>query len=93
MVPGFTLICEMSEYNENDLIDSNLSQSYTRGGKTVQIEIYRLPDTLWTIEVTDQFGNSTVWDKEFETDAEALACALKELEEDGIDEFIGLPGK
>jgi Mn-dependent DtxR family transcriptional regulator len=41
--------------------------------------------------VVDGFGNSTVWDGTFETDAEALEFVLSEIERDGIDEFIGDP--
>lgn len=83
----------MREFNENDLIDSPLNRSYTRDGNTVQIEIYRMPGTPWTVEVIDEFNNSTLWDEEFVTDAEALAFALQELEQNGISEFIGSPGK
>ena len=83
----------MREFDENDLIDSSLNQSYTREGKTVKIEIYRMPGTLWTLEIVDESGNSTVWDEEFKSDAEALSLALKDLERDGIDEFIGPPAR
>lgn len=81
----------MREFDENDLINSSLNQRYTSEGKTVRIEIYRMPGTLWTLEVIDESGNSTVWDEEFETDAEALSLALTDLGRDGIDEFIGPP--
>lgn len=81
----------MREYNENDLIDSPLNERYTSGGKSVEIEIYRMPGTLWSIQVLDEFDNSTVWDEGFATDAEALAFVLAEIERDGIDEFIGSP--
>jgi hypothetical protein len=79
----------MPEYSHNEVIDSPLSQRFSRDGKTVTIEIYRLPGTPWAVEVVDQFNNSTVWDEEFETDSAALAFVLSELERDGIDEFIG----
>lgn len=79
------------DFNENDLIDSPLSQTYSRDSKTVSIEIFRLPGTFWSIQVVDGHGNSTVWDDEFSTDSAALACALHELERDGIDAFIGTP--
>lgn len=51
--------------------------------------IYRLPDTGWTLEVVDQYGNSTVWDGEFSTDQEALNQFLEDLKQDGIDALIG----
>ena len=81
----------MPDYDENDLIDSLLSQKFTQDGKTVEICIYRMPDSPWVLEVVDDFGNSTVWDEQFETDHDALDCALDEIEEDGIDAFIGSP--
>ena len=80
-------------FNENDLIDSPLSQPYTRDGKTVNIEIFRLPGTAWSLQVVDAHGNSTVYDDEFSTDSAALACVLHELNRDGIDAFIGAPLK
>ena len=80
-------------YNENDLIDSPLNQVYERNGKAVEIEIYRMPDTKWTAEVTDGSDNSTVYADEFETDADALNAVLEDLEKNGIDQFIGGPGK
>ena len=50
-----------------------------------------MPDTGWNVQVVDTFGNSTVWDDEFESDKEALQFVLAEIERDGIDEFIGPP--
>lgn len=79
----------MREYDENDLIDSLLNQKYMKDGKSVEIHIYKLPNTDWTLEVVDSFGNSTVYDDEFATDSEALACFLDEIEQNGIEGFIG----
>jgi hypothetical protein len=76
-------------YDENDLIYSALQQDYQVEGKTVQIQIYRMPDSGWTLEVVDQYNNSTVWDGEFDSDQEALDLALAELNEEGIEAFIG----
>lgn len=75
--------------DENDLIYSPLQQHYTSEGKTVEVCIYRLPDTGWTLEVVDQYDNSTVWDGEFETDQDAFDLFLAELEEEGIEAMIG----
>ncbi len=74
--------------DEHDLIYSPLQQTYSAGGHQVEIHIYRMPDTGWSLEVVDEHNNSTVWDDLFETDEEALAVALQELNEDGIDAFI-----
>jgi len=48
-----------------------------------------MPDTGWTLEVVDQYGNSTVWDGEFSTDKEAFDHFLEELKLDGIEALIG----
>ncbi|WP_348944430.1 hypothetical protein ABHF33_13490 [Chitinibacter sp. FCG-7] len=76
-------------FDENDLINSPLTQKYTSNGKTVEICIYRMPDTGWTLEVVDQYNNSTVWDGEFETDQQALDCFFREIQQDGIEAMIG----
>jgi hypothetical protein len=75
--------------DEHDLIYSPLQQNYTTDGKTVEVYIYKLPDTGWTLEVVDQYNNSTVWDGEFNTDQEAFDLFLDELKEEGIDAMIG----
>lgn len=76
-------------YDERDLIYSPLQQTYGAGGHQVEIHIYRMPDTGWSLEIVDEHNNSTVWDDLFETDEAALAVALQELNEEGIDAFIG----
>ena len=40
-------------YDEHDLIDSPLNQTYTADGRSVEIHIYRMPNTGWTLEVVD----------------------------------------
>ena len=79
----------MNNFSEKDLIDSNLNQTITRNGKSIEVHIYRLPNTSWTLEVVDEFGNSTVYDDEFTNDALALNALLDDIEKDGIDSFIG----
>jgi hypothetical protein len=76
-------------YNETDLISSPLEQKYTVDGKTVDVCIYRLPDTGWTLEVVDQYNNSIVYDGEFESDQDAFDLFLEEVNEQGIDSMIG----
>ena len=34
--------------DEHDLIDSPLNQTYTANGRSVEIHIYRMPNTGWT---------------------------------------------
>ena len=50
-----------------------------------------MPDSDWTLEVVDEFNNSTVWDQEYITDAEAFKVCLEEIEKDGINAFIVEP--
>lgn len=79
----------MHDYDEKDLIDSELNQKYTKDGESVEIQIYRMPNTSWILEVVDSFGNSTVFEDEFATDGEALSYVIDEIERDGIEGFIG----
>ena len=74
----------MQNYDEKDLIDSALNQTYTKDGKSVEIHIYKMPNTSWILEVVDSYGNSTVFDDEFATDSEALSSVIDEIERDGI---------
>lgn len=83
-----TPLCQVM-YDEYDLIYSPLQQKYTAEGKTVEVCIYRMPDTGWTLEVVDQYNNSTVWDGEFNTDQEAFDLFLEEVKAEGIEAMIG----
>lgn len=80
-------------YDEHDLIYSPLQQNYTVGAQTVEICIYRMPHTAWTLEVIDEHGNSTVWDDEFGTDQAALDEVMRSIREDGIGRLIGEPSQ
>jgi len=62
-------------HDEHDLIHSPLQQNYTVGTHTVEICIYRMPNTAWALEVIDEHGNSTVWDDKFRTDQAARRSA------------------
>lgn len=74
---------------EPELIYSPLQQRYAADGKAVDVCIYRLPDTGWTLEVVDQFGNSLVWEEVFASDQAAYDVFLEEVREEGIDSMIG----
>ena len=58
-------------------------------GHTIEICIYRMPDTEWTLEIMDEYDNSTVWDNTFDTDQLALEEALKAIEEGSFHTFVG----
>ena len=70
---------------------SPLCRSVSDKGHTVRLEIYRGPDTAWTLEAVDSSNSSTVWDDLFATDQAALDEALRTISEEGIDSLIGPP--
>jgi hypothetical protein len=74
--------------DEPEFIESPLSQQVTRNGVTVKVEIYADNDGRWILEVVDAENASHVWDEHFETDALALAEALRALDEEPLD-FVG----
>lgn len=78
-------------FDEDDLIHSPLQQTFSAGGQSVEILIYRMPDSGWILEVVDAFGGSTVWDDEFETDHAALDEVMRMIREEGIEAFVGEP--
>jgi C4-type Zn-finger protein len=76
--------------DEPNLEISPLSQTITSGDHTVKVEIYRLEGgSSWTLEIEDEFGNSTVWDDEFESDKLALSEAKSSILSETISSFIG----
>jgi len=81
----------MTKNEESKLIYSSLQQTYTIGDKSIDIQIYRLPETGWTIEVVDEHGNSTVWNDEFATDQDAFDEVMRTISEEGIESLIGKP--
>ena len=77
--------------DDYQLVTSPLCRSVTANGHTVRLEIYRGPDTDWTLEAVDEFNNSTVWDDLFATDQAALDEALRTIQDEGIESLIGPP--
>ncbi len=79
-------------FNEPDLeLElSEFSQKISNSGKTIEVEIYRfVGENSWTLEVVDQYGNSTVWDDDFALDIDALNEVKRVIFVDGIDTLIG----
>jgi hypothetical protein len=74
--------------DEPDFIESPLSQSVTRNGVQVRVEIYGDSQGGWILEVVDAENASHVWDEHFETDEQALTEALRALDEEPL-EFLG----
>ena len=77
----------MTAVQEPELIYSDLNTRYTEGGLSIDINIYRLPDTDWILEVVADDGNSTVWEDPFATDEAAFAEAMEAIKEYGIPSF------
>ena len=70
---------------------SPLSQQINRDGHTVRVDIYENGEGGWILEVVDHFGNSTVWDQSFPSDADALNEAIRTIESEGIESLIDAP--
>ena len=76
-----------------NIINSRHNGKFTRGGITIEVCIYRLEDTKWTLEVVDENGTSIVWDGEFDTDDAAHAEFLRSVETEGLDGILRDPKK
>lgn len=76
--------------DDPELEESPFSGTVTSGKRTVKVEIYRPVGTPeWTLEVVDEYNNSTVWDNTFASDTAALTEAKKAILEETISSFIG----
>lgn len=80
---------ELDDSQEPEFIESPLSQSITRNGISVQVEIYGDSQGQWILEIVDAENASHVWDEPFETDQQALAEALRALDEETLEFFGG----
>lgn len=76
---------DLDDTKEPEFIESLLSQNVTRNGVSVRVEIYGDSNGGWILEVVDAENASHVWDAPFETDQEALAEALRALDEETLD--------
>ena len=74
---------------EPELIQSPLSQTITRDGHTLQVDIYRLEEEVdWLLEVVNEEGTSHVWDDRFATDQAALDAVHEAIDEEDIAAFL-----
>ncbi|QYF92536.1 hypothetical protein KY495_17560 [Massilia sp. PAMC28688] len=71
---------------------SPLSQRIEQQGKGIDVQIYEDGSGGWLLEVVDEFDNSTVWDKPFATDRDAMNELQEALLEEGIGALVGQPG-
>lgn len=81
----------MNDDKDYEVNESPLSGAVTKEGKTVDVEIYEGDPGKWLLEVVDEYGNSTLWKDQFDSDQEALRAALDAIDEEGIDSFIDSP--
>ena len=69
---------------------SKFCQKISSGGKILSVEIYRIKVTEgWSLEIVDEFNNSTVWDDLFDSDSEAITEAKKSILEETASAFVG----
>ncbi|MDN3569817.1 hypothetical protein [Methylobacterium longum] len=79
--------------DDRDFEHSPLSGSFSRGGETVDVEIYRDAGTQdpWQLVVVDlSSGRPTAWAQTFATDQEAYAAFTAMVEADGMAPFTGV---
>ncbi|MPQ68576.1 MULTISPECIES: hypothetical protein [Pseudomonas] len=69
-----------------------MEQKVTVDGKTVEVQVYEDGEGGWLIEIVDEHWNSTCWENSFETADLAFAEAMRAINEEGIDGFIGAGG-
>lgn len=74
---------------EPNLVTSGLSGTFAKDGVTVEVNIVRLEhEKLWSLEVVNAKGTSTVWDELFPSDEEAYAEFERTISEEGIATFL-----
>jgi len=74
---------------EPELIQSPLSQTITRDGHILRVDIYRLEEEVdWLLEVVNEEGTSHVWDDRFATDQAALDAVHEALDEESVAAFL-----
>ncbi len=56
---------------------------------TVNVEIYQDREGEWILQVEDGRGNATVWTDPFAMEQAAFDAALKAIDTEGIESFIG----
>jgi hypothetical protein len=69
------------------IIYSGHCTRFVRDGVAVDLQIYRLEDTDWSLEVVNSANTSIVWDDLFKTDDEAFAEFMRTVNEEGMIAF------
>lgn len=69
---------------------SEYCEKVSSGGITLSVDIYRIKDTHgWSLEIVDEYGNSTVWDDLFDSDMDAITEAKRCILEETAAAFVG----
>ena len=72
-----------------EIIYSPLNRFYEHDGIEVEVCIFKIETSDWTLEVIDEFNNSTVWNAELKTDEEAFEDFEKTIREEGMGSVSG----
>ena len=73
--------------NDPEIIYSGHCTRFVKDGVAVDLQIYRLEDTAWSLEVVNSAGTSIVWDDLFATDDEAYSEFMRTVREEGMSAF------
>jgi len=73
------------------ILRSSLSGPFESAGVAVDVEIYRLENNEWSLEVVSGDGTSTVWEDLFPTDTEAHQEFLRTVADEGMIVFLRDP--
>jgi uncharacterized protein len=79
--------------DDPEIINSRHNGRFSRGGISVEVCIYRLEHTKWSLEIVDNNNNSVVWDGEFETDDEAFEEFMRAVRTEGLDVVLRSPSR
>jgi len=72
-------------HGRTEITVSPLSQSFTRDGLTVDVQIYQIGSSEgWTLEVVDDESNSVVWTEPFASDQAAWDEFISDVETLGL---------
>jgi uncharacterized protein len=72
-----------------NIVSSGLSTAVTEQGHRLRIDIYRLEhEAVWTLEIINEKGTSTVWEEPFPSDQAALDEFHRTLKEEGVVAFL-----
>jgi len=76
--------------NYDELVEhSPLECDVTREGVTVRVVIFRMRSEMtWVLQIKDERGGATLWDRRFRSDQAALDEALQTIQTEGIRQFV-----